>query len=306
MSLGKPYYLAGLAFLLLLCTIALAAAYGKGQTTTEISPHYYVTEPGDFETVLLVFPLLIAFAATTGGLGCIQPRIALPQIIRGSGAWALAAGIICHGIAPYRRFSGLQFELERFHEAQWIGFLGTVLILYSLFVNFFGLLRHSWKRRHNLAGSPSAWIGGTDTMTARVYALGGLMIILWMTVRISLWVLPWREPSWEGSSAVFASVMTYPITVALGAAALFLSVLQPAIRLAERVKLAGAILYFCGTAVFFFSLFEDMRRTRPWDSPIDWPAKAGLILLLAALLLNVIGMIRQREIPADHSATAAD
>ena len=143
-------------------------------------------------------------------------------------------------------------------------------------------------------------------MVPRVYALCGLLVILWMTLRISLWVWPWREPSSEGFSAVFASVMTYPITVALGAAALFLSVLQPAIRLAERIKLAGAILYFSGTAVFFFSLFEDMRRDRPWDTSISWPSKTGLILLLAALMLNLIGMMRQREVPANHGAVSAD
>lgn len=303
---GKLHYLLSLIILLTLLALALASPYGRQQSTIEVEPRHYAVIVGDPQIAVYVLPLLLSLAAALGGVGSIQSRVALPNLIRRSVAWAFAFGMAFHGLAHYWLATNNVFDFHtRNAEARWIGFAGTVLLLCTLLANIVGLVRHRRVSAVMAQQESVDRLGGTD-MTARIYAWGGLLLLLWMTLRISQWVWPWLPLRSVGLTAFNAAMFTYPLTIALGAVALLLSQLQSSILLAPRLKAAGAVLYLSGTAVFCFSMFEDLRRDRPWDTPFSWSTSFGLALLLLALLVNLIGLIRNSPNAAAKPASLAN
>jgi hypothetical protein len=303
MRYGRIYFTLSLALLLVLCALALAAPFGKRQTTIEVKPGHYAVLEGHQQIVVFTLPLMLSLAVALGGLGSLQPRVELPEVLRGSAAWAFTAGVAFHGLAHFwlATNSGFEFDyLLRFDESRWIGFLGTVLLLYALLLSVIGSIRGRALRRLRLTNPVPP--GGADMLATRIYAWGGLLILLWMVLLILLAVWPWRPPMSFGLSVVSASLFTYPLTIALGAVALLLSPLQPFMKVSESLKSGGALLYLAGTMLFWLSMFRDLMRDRPWDTPFSWPTSLGSALVLLALIVNFVGLLRGGAALATDSA----
>lgn len=141
---------------------------------------------------------------------------------------------------------------------------------------------------------------------AKLYALGGLLLILLSVLRYFWLGWPWQELRGLGMAENSARIFTWPLGAALGAAALFLSILQSRVAIHERIKVAGGIAYFVGAVLFLGSLYWDLLRELPWKNSMSWPTAVGLALLLAVLLVNFVGMLCKQEIPARDVSPAAD
>jgi hypothetical protein len=73
-------------------------------------------------------------------------------------------------------------------------------------------------------------------------------------------------------------------------------------KLSEGLKSGGALLYLAGTMLSWLSMFRDLMRDRPWDTPFSWPTSLGSALLLLALIVNFVGLLRGgTALPSDSA-----
>jgi len=299
MQLGKPYFVTGLTLLVLACGLALAAQFGDGRTSTEVEKNLYTVQPGYSEIAIVTLPFVLAASTFLAGLGGIQEQIKIAQTIQGSALWAAGAGVVFLGMMPWWAGRSSPFDPTGLTEAQWLGFVGSVLFFYALMVNFIGNMRYFAELRRG--GARTSFPGGKPMLAAKVYACGGLLVVLLVVLRVGLDLSPWRD--WvSGLSTVMARLFVYPIATALGAASLLLSVMQPTLQIPGWARTAGAFLYFIGAGLCLVFLPEDLRRDSRWET-MSWPTAAGLALLLVALSINLIGALRSGEnaLPAPRS-----
>jgi hypothetical protein len=252
--------------------------------------------------------MLIACSVACGGLGCIQGWIALPEMLKRILAYLVTAGILLMGVAAYIRSSTAGNDYYHVSDrARWIGFWGFSFLVMPLVFHLCGIGRQTFRQNGgNRAPQSLTNLEERSMKAAKLYAVGGLLLILWVFLRAFWSGWPWEEARAMGLSSVMAGLFTWPLGAALGAAALFLSAFQSLVAVHERIKLAGGITYFVGAVVFLLSLYGDLLRERPWDDPIRWTTATGLALLLVVLLLNLVGMFRNQEIPAREVPLRAD
>jgi len=308
MSTRRTYLTCCLLLLLITVTSFLFGGYGRKQEFIQTGDRSFAVHAGTLFLSVGILPTLIALSLACGGLGCIQDWVVLPGAMKRILAYLFAAGILLLGVADYTWVeSNIGDELFRIRVSRWIGFPGIISLTFPVLLDLYGLGRHAFRTNGgNRLQRPSKITGEKDMRAAKCYALGGLLLIMWVLLRSYFWRPPWLEPRAVGLSGVSAGLFTWPLAAALGAAALFLSVLQSLVAIHERIKLAGGIAYFAGASLFLVSLYGDLLREQPWKNSIRWTTATGLAILLIVLLLNLVGMLRSREKPERDISLAAD
>lgn len=308
MSTAKSYFVCCLLLLLTAIVLFLVGGYDPHQEAIQIRDRYYFSVTSTLLLCATILPMLVAFAVACGGLGCIQAWIAFPELLKRSLAYLFTAGILLTGAGAYVRGSGAGDDYYLvFDEARWVVYWGFIFLTLPVLLHLYGFGRRAFRKNEGKRVlRPSEIAGVTNMKAAKLYGLGGLLLIFWVLMR-GFWPgWPWEEEWAIGLSGVMAGLFTWPLGAALGAAALFLSVLQSQVAIHERIKVAGAIAYFVGAVIFLGFLYIDLLRDRPFTIPISWTTGAGLALLLVVLLLNLVGILRNRELPASEAALRVD
>lgn len=289
MSTRKTYFYCGLWLLLLAVSLFLVGGLGAKRQVIQASERQFIVVASSLLVALNVVPLLACCSLACGGLGGIQRWVAFPEALKRVLAYLFAAGIVLQGLAGLIRGISVRIDFEEanYHEGWWIGLWGFVLIALVVVFQLYGIAR----RR----SAPQREASGGNMRAAKFYAVGGLLLILWVLMRafLAFWGgWPWQVPRVVGESGALAGLFTWPLGAALGAAALFLSVLQPQIRVHERIKMAAGIVYFFGIFFMLSGLSFDLLREVPFDKPISWDTGVGVALVVAVLLVNLVGLFR--------------
>jgi hypothetical protein len=308
MSTKKTYFICGLFLLLIAITLFLLGGYNAKREIIQIGDRRFLSVASTFLLSASLLPMLIACSVACGGLGCIQSWIAFPEILKRIIAYLFTAGLLLMSVAGYVRGSAAGDDYhDVFDAARWIGVWGFILLALPLLFHLYGFGRHAFRQNGGNRAPQSLTVHEEKNMkAAKLYAVGGLVLILWVLLRAFWSGWPWEEDRVVGLSRVMAGLFTWPLGAALGAAALFLAVLQSLVAIHERFKVAGGITYFVGVGVFLGSLYLDLLRERPFDNPISWTTGAGLALLLVVFLLNLVGILRNREIATREVALGAE
>ena len=300
MGTRRVYFTCCLLLLIFAATLFLLGGYAAKRESIQLGDRHFLVLASSFLLSVSILPILIAFSIACGGLGCIQDRIALREILKRILAYLFMAGILFAGVGAYVRGRAVRDDYYRvFDEARWVGFLGLIFLALPVLFHLYGFGRHAFRESvENRVQQPLTVSEEKSMKAAKLYALGGLLLILSVLLRAFWSGWPWQEERVAGLSAAMAGLFTWPLGAALGTAALFLSVLQSLVAIHERIKLTAGITYFVGASLFLSSLYADLLREQPWDVPIRWPTATGLSLLLAVFLLNLVGMLRHQEQPA--------
>ncbi len=290
----KTYFACGLLLLLLSCAAFLIGGQSVRPEVTQLNHRHFLVRSGLNELSVILIPMLISCGAVCGALGCIQPWVALPLALKRLGAILFTGGIGLLSAASVIVATVTDYSAELM-KMRWTAFAGYLLIAATILLNILGLAFHGVGRiaQGNLEKHQKA--EGVTMKAAKLYSLGGLLMILSAFTRAFWPGWPWEVEMTAGLTFTIAILWASNAGAALGASAFFLAAMQSYIPFHERLKMFVAIAYLVGSGVFLISLRADMIQERWFDSPMSWTTTCGLAVIVSALLANMIGVLRQHE-----------
>jgi len=294
MSPRKTYFVGGLFLVLAGCVLFLFVGRGVRPEPVQLDFRYFVVVFGSHEASVMLLPMLILCSAMFGALGSIQAWVALPPSIN-----RIAAALFVTGMGF--QFTGFLFSANGFApwhlspDTRWILFVACLFLVAPVLLSACGLVIHSLRPAGDGRVSAVLEIAGGNMKAGKLYAFGGLLLFMFTLLRTFWPGWPLAPVLTSGVSSALAQMWTSPYAATLSAVSLFLASVQPQLPFPERLKVLVAIAYLAAAGAFVISLHADLLRERWFDHPMSGTTTICLAMVAAAVLCNLIGMLRQRE-----------